>query len=510
MKKIAIVGAGPGGLTAAMILARRGFDVHVFEKEAVVGGRSAELSFDGFKFDTGPTFLMMKFILDEMFEEAGEDVGDLIDAVELTPMYRLIFPDRTIDMTGDHEQMKREIARLFPGSKADVDKFLTREGKRFEKVFPCLQKDYNSFKEFFSPVFLKAIPYIPLGSSIFDYLGNYFGEEKLRLCFTFQSKYLGMSPWECPGFFSILPYVEHAFGVFHVQGGLSKISEAMARVAEKYKATIHLNTPVEQIVVEQGIAKGVQLGNGETFMADEVVLNADFAYAMNNLIAPGVLRKYAPERLAEKRYSCSTFMLYLGVDKIYRELPHHTIVFADDYRSSIGAIFETKELTEDISFYIRNSSVTDPQVAPEGMSGLYVLVPVPNQKSGVDWELERTAFRNRVIQKIVAHTPLKDLESHIVAERAITPLDWEQNRNVYLGATFNLAHTMTQMLYFRPHNRFEEIDNMFLVGGGTHPGSGLPTIYESARISANLISQKYGVPFNKPSNLMEKAGMRGR
>jgi len=254
----------------------------------------------------------------------------------------------------------------------------------------------------------------------------------------------------------------------------------------------------------------VQLGNGETFMADEVVLNADFAYAMNNLIAPGVLRKYAPERLAEKRYSCSTFMLYLGVDKIYRELPHHTIVFADDYRSSIGAIFETKELTEDISFYIRNSSVTDPQVAPEGMSGLYVLVPVPNQKSGVDWELERTAFRNRVIQKIVAHTPLKDLESHIVAERAITPLDWEQNRNVYLGATFNLAHTMTQMLYFRPHNRFEEIDNMFLVGGGTHPGSGLPTIYESARISANLISQKYGVPFNKPSNLMEKAGMRGR
>jgi len=506
-KKVIIVGAGPGGLTSAMILAHRGFDVELFEKDSVVGGRSAVLSFDGFDFDTGPTFLMMKFILDEMFEEAGEHVEDYIDAVELTPMYRLIFNDRTIDMTGDHEVMKQEIARQFPGSEADLDKFLTREGKRFEKVFPCLQKDYNSFKEFFSPIFLKAIPYIPLGSSIFDYLGNYFGEEKLRLCFTFQSKYLGMSPWECPGFFSILPYVEHQFGVFHVQGGLSRISDAMARVAQKKGATIRLNQNISQIIVEKGIAKGVLLANGEKVMADEVILNADFAYAMNNLIAPGILKKYSPERLAKKRYSCSTFMLYLGVDKLYEDLPHHTIVFADEYRSSIRTIFETKEVTEDISFYIRNSGVTDPFVAPEGKSGLYVLVPVPNQQSGFDWGKNKAEFRNKVIKKIVERTSLKDLEVHIVAERVITPEDWEQKSNVYLGATFNLAHTITQMLYFRPHNRFEEVENLYLVGGGTHPGSGLPTIYESARISSNLISNKYGVAYRQPNNLSEKTGI---
>lgn len=503
-KKILIVGAGPGGLTSAMILARRGFDVEVFEKAHVVGGRSAVLSFDGFDFDTGPTFLMMKFILDEMFEEAGESIDDHLETVELNPMYRLIFNDRSIDMTGDREAMKREIARLFPGSEADLDKFLTREGQRFEKVFPCLQKDYGSFKEFFNPIFLKAIPYIPIGSSIFDYLGNYFGEEKLRLCFTFQSKYLGMSPWECPGFFSILPYVEHRFGVFHVQGGLSRISEVMARVAEQNGARIRLNTSVEQVIVEKGSAKGVQLAGGERVMGDEVVLNADFAYAMSHLIAPGVLKKYTPQRLRQKRYSCSTFMLYLGMDKIYDELPHHTIVFADDYRSSIHAIFETKELTDDISFYIRNSSVTDPHVAPAGKSGLYILVPAPNQKSGIDWMQYKAEFRNKVIGKIVERTPLKDIESHIVAERVITPQDWEQHSNVFLGATFNLAHTLGQMLYFRPHNRFEEIENMYLVGGGTHPGSGLPTIYESARISSNLISKKYGVAFRKPSPFSEK------
>ena len=313
-----------------------------------------------------------------------------------------------------------------------------------------------------------------------------------------------MSPWECPGFFSILPFVEHQFGVFHVQGGLSRISEAMAKVAQKKGARFRFGTQVEQIVVEHGVAKGVLLADGEKIMADEVILNADFAYAMNNLVAPGVAKKYTPERLAKLRYSCSTFMLYLGVDKVYDELPHHTIVFADDYRSSINAIFDTYELTDDISFYIRNSSVTDPQVAPAGKSGLYVLVPVPNQKSGVDWERQKNDFRNRVMQKIIDRTPLKDLESHIVAERILTPADWEHSSNVYLGATFNLAHTLTQMLYFRPHNRFEDIENLYLVGGGTHPGSGLPTIYESARISSNLISAKHEVPFSKPSNLREK------
>jgi len=489
-KKIIIVGAGPGGLTAAMVLAHRGFDVEVFEKAPAVGGRNAELTLGGFRFDTGPTFLMMKFVLDRAFEEAGAKSSDHLDFVPLDPMYRLVFPDFSMDVSSDRARMKSEIARCFPGEEAGLDKFFDRENKRFAHIYACLEKDYSSISDFFKPTFLRAIRYIPFGRSIYQYLGSYFRSEKLRLSFTFQSKYLGMSPWECPGFFVVLPYIEHAFGIFHVQGGLSEISHAMAKVAEHNGAKIHLNAPVKQLVVENGSVRGVLLEDGRTVTADETILNADFAHAMQTLVPPGILKKYSTPRLAQKKYSCSTFMLYLGLDTIFPDLPHHTILFAKDYRTNSDDIFLNGKLSSDISFYIRNSSVIDGRVAPPGKSGIYVLVPVPNNAAGIDWAKEKDSFRNLVLDAIAARTSLGDLRPHIEVERVITPADWDSS-GVYLGATFNLAHNMTQMLYFRPHNKFEELDNCYLVGGGTHPGSGLPTIYQSGLIAAHLIQKKY-------------------
>jgi phytoene desaturase len=490
-KKIVIVGAGPGGLTAAMVLARRGFDVEVFEKAPVVGGRNAELAVGDFRFDLGPTFLMMKFVLDRAFEEAGEKSEDYLEFKRLDPMYRLLFPEFSMDVTGDREEMKAQIARCFPGEEAGLDKFFDREGERFRHIYACLEKDYSSLTDFLKPTFLRAVRYIPFGRTLFQYLGNYFRSERLRLSFTFQSKYLGMSPWECPGFFVILPYIEHAFGIFHVQGGLSEISRAMAKVAEKHGARIHLNTPVRELVIEQGAVKGVVLEDGRKILADETVINADFAHAMRTLVPAGVLKKYAPAKLERKKYSCSTFMLYLGLNKVFDDLPHHNIVFARDYHRNTGDIFRNLKLSDDISFYIRNSSVTDPRVAPAGKSGIYVLVPVPNNSSGIDWEKEKPRYRELVLDAIAERTKLGDLRPHIEVERVITPADWDAG-GVYLGATFNLAHSMNQMLYFRPHNKFEELDRCYLVGGGTHPGSGLPTIYQSGMIAAHLIGRKYG------------------
>jgi phytoene desaturase len=489
-KKIAIVGAGPGGLTAAMVLARRGFDVEVFEKAPIVGGRNAELAVGDFRFDLGPTFLMMKFVLDKVFAEAGRKSEDYLDFKRLEPMYRLIFPGFSLDVTSDREQMKQQVARCFPGEEGALDRFFERESERFSHIYACLEKDYSSIADFFEPTFLRALPYIPFGSSIYDYLGKYFPSERLRLSFTFQSKYLGMSPWECPGFFVILPYVEHAFGIFHVQGGLSEISKAMARVAEEHGARIHLNSPVKELIVERKSVRGVLLQDGRKVLADETVVNADFAHAMRTLVPAGVLKKYSPEKLKKKKFSCSTFMLYLGLDKVFHDLPHHSIVFANDYRRNTDEIFRTLKLSEDFSFYIRNSSVTDPRVAPEGKSGIYILVPVPNSGSGIDWSAEKPRFRDKVLDAIAARTALGDLRPHIEVERTITPADWEES-GVYLGATFNLAHTMNQMLYFRPRNKFEELDRCYLVGGGTHPGSGLPTIYHSGMIAANMIGQKH-------------------
>jgi phytoene desaturase len=503
-KKIVIVGAGPGGLTSAMILAKRGFDVSVYEAKSVVGGRNAPIRAEGFTFDTGPTFLMMRFILGEMFQEAGRDVEKYLTFKKLNPLYRLKFEDRDVAVSSDHGAMRREIGRVFPGCEPGFDKFMKEEGERYEKLYPCIQRDYSTLGSFLSWDLLKAFPALGIGRSLFKNLGRYFKPEKLKLSFTFQAKYLGMSPWECPALFTMLPYIEHAYGVEHVMGGLNQISEAMARVVVENGGKIHLSTPVQSLVLDGRRVTGVRLKSGETVTADDVVINADFAHAMSHLVPEGKLKKYTPKRLAKKHYSCSTFMIYLGIDGMV-PLDHHTIFFAKDYKANLHDISTRKVLSDDISFYIQNASATDPTLAPEGKSALYILVPAPNQSGSVDWASQKETFKNHVLDLVVQRSGIKDLRSRIRVERVITPLDWEKDGLIYQGATFNLAHTFSQLLYLRPRNKFEELDHCYLVGGGTHPGSGLPTIYESARISSNLICKKHGVPFPPVPSLPAKA-----
>jgi phytoene desaturase len=488
-KHVVVVGAGAGGLSAAMILANRGYRVTVYEREDRVGGRNRTLVMGDYTFDTGPTFLMMDFFLREIFTLAGKNIGDYLDMVRLEPMYRLSFKDRILEPTTDHEEMKRRLARVFPGDEEGIDSFMTREKVRYERLYPCLRKDYSTFSAMWHRDIRRALPHLSLGKSLYRNLGSYFGQDECKVSFTFQAKYLGMSPWECPALFTIIPYVEHAFGVYHVTGGLSRISEAMAKVVKEHGGEVRCDTPVERVLVKNRTATGVRLASGENVAADAVVVNADFGYAAENLFDKGVIRKYSPSRLAKMKYSCSTFMLYLGLDKRYNE-PHHNIIFAEDYRRNITEISNGSAVSDDMSIYVRNAAVTDDTLAPRGHSALYVLVPVPNTRAAIRWDAERIGrYRDRVLERICARTSMSDLPKHIVAEKVITPVDWRDEYHLYQGATFNLGHNLRQVLYFRPHNRFEECRNCYLVGGGTHPGSGLPTIYESGRISANLICE---------------------
>lgn len=492
-KHIVIVGCGPGGLTSAMILAHRGFKVTLFEAQPQVGGRNAALRSGPFVFDIGPTFLMLKSVLDEVFHEAGAQTDALLEMHRLDPMYRLRFADKWIDPSPDHDRMKAEIARVFPGREACYDAFMDREKARFRHLFPCLQKSYHRLPTMGSSDLVRALPHMALGRSLYSEVFRIFGNEDLSLSFTFQSKYLGMSPWECPGLFAMIPYIEHAFGIYHPIGGLSRISECMAEVARRNGAEIRVSTPVEQILVRNGAASGVRLAGGEIVEADDVIINADFGHAATRLFAPGTLRKYTPQKLAGMKLSCSTFMMYLGLDFL-PDLPHHTIVFARNYRDNIKRIFAGQELSPDLSFYVRNASVTDPTLAPAGQSSLYILVPTPNLRGGLNWKERGGYYRELTLDAVAARTGL-NLRGHLLTEHIVTPADWDQTYRVYEGATFNLAHNIGQMLYFRPRNKFEEVGHCYLVGGGTHPGSGLPTIYESGRISANLICRQYGVPF---------------
>ena len=488
MKKIIIVGAGPGGLTAGMLLSHQGFDVEIFEKEDRVGGRNAAIELEGFTFDTGPTFLMMKFILDEVFDATGRNSSDYLDFKKLDPMYRLIFADKTLDLTDDHKKMEETIAKLFPGDEEGYLRLLKKEKRRYERMYPCLQKPYHKISSLWNKDLLKAYPSLSIGKSMHDVLSGYFDDERLRISFTFQSKYLGMSPWSCPAAFMIIPYIEHAFGIYHVKGGLSKISDAMAKVVVEEKGKIHLKSPVKDLMMEEKEVKGIRLEDGSRHVADAVILNPDFSYSVTELVDTGLLKRWSPGKLAKKNFSCSTFMLYLGLDKLYK-MPHHNIIFSEDYESYIKDIENNKDPGDDISIYIRNASVTDPSLAPAGKSNIYVLVPVTNKRSGYGWKKNKKRFRDKVIERIKQRTAMKDIDKHIVAEKIITPDDWESDYNVFLGATFNLGHDISQMLYFRPHNKFEELGNCYLVGGGTHPGSGLPTIYESGRITAKMIEQ---------------------
>ena len=493
-KKVIIVGAGPGGLSAGMLLASKGYSVDIYEKEDRVGGRNSFFKLGDYVFDIGPTFLMMKDVLEDIFEKSGKKLEDFIEATQLDPMYRLKFAaGRELYPSPDRDKMKETMEKFSSGSFNGYLKYLKKEDKKYNRLVPCLSIPYGKLSDFFSKNLLYALPYLDVHTSLYNVLSRYFSDPDIRIAFTFQAKYIGMSPWTAPGLFSIISYIEHGGGIFHVTGGLNRLSHGMAEAFELSGGKIHLSTPVKKVIIENKEAVGVELDNGTIEKSDYVVINADFAHAMTNIVDKKDRRKWTDEKLMNKDYSCSTFMLYLGVNKQFNDIPHHSIIFAEDYKRNIDEITEEKVLSEDFSFYVQNASVTDSTLAPEGKSTIYVLVPVPNKKGTIDWDREKQKFRNKIIEALEKKGTYHGLSDSIEEEKVKTPDDWVDEHSVYLGATFNLAHSMKQMLYFRPHNEFEEFKNCYLVGGGTHPGSGLPTIYESGKISAGLIMKKDGI-----------------
>lgn len=490
--KTTIIGAGPGGLTAGILLQKRGFDVTIYEKDSKPGGRNQAIELGDYRFDTGPTFLMMKYFLDEIFNETGRNINDYLEFYDLEPLYTLIFKDKTMVHHKDRTKMKAEIESHFPGESVGYDRLMEYEQERYRRLYPCLKKDYSYPQRMVEPDILYAMPYLQLHKTMHQALGSYFQSEDLKIAFTFQAKYLGMSPWSCPALFTMVPYIEHEYGIYHVKGGLNKISEAMAKVLEEEGGKIVYNTEVKELITNFGEVLGVVLDNCEKVYSQDVIINSDFAYSFSNLYKES--KKWSPSKLKGKDYSCSTFMIYLGLDKLY-DLPHHSIYFADDYKANIDDISIYRRVGEDFSIYVQNASITDPTLAPEGHSTIYILVPITNLKSGINWEKFGPEYRDKVINMLKEKAGLTDIEEHIKEEKVITPKDWLTDYNVFMGATFNLGHGVSQMLYFRPHNKFSELENCYLVGGGTHPGSGLPTIYESGRISAKMLCKKHKVRY---------------
>jgi phytoene desaturase len=490
-KNVIIVGAGPGGLASAVLLAAAGAKVKVLERLPTVGGRTSCIESDGFKFDLGPTFFLYPRVLEEIFQAAGTSLLDEVEMVRLDPQYRIAFGGGgEINATADIARMEQQIASISAGDAPGFRRFMEENRAKLTRMEPCLENPFLGWQDLINVRLLKMLPMLRPHQSLDRYLGRFFKDPRIRLAFSFQSKYLGMSPFRCPSLFSILSFLEYEYGVFHPIGGCSAVTAALARVAERLGVEICTGEPVEEVLFEGRRAVGVRTKSGVE-KAGAIMMNADFARAMQRLVPDRLRRRWTDKKIASKKFSCSTYMMYLGVEGTF-DLPHHTIHISKDYENNLDEIENQHVLSEDPSFYVQNACVTDPSLAPRGMSALYVLAPVTHQHPNVEWPRERERFRARMLRQM-AKAGYGDIEKRIRFERIVTPDDWDSKYEIHQGATFNLSHSLDQMLHLRPHNRFEDVDGMYLVGGGTHPGSGLPVIFESARISSRLLLADLGI-----------------
>jgi phytoene desaturase len=489
--RVVIVGAGPGGLATSILLAQAGLEVTVLERLPQVGGRTSTIEQEGFRFDLGPTFFLYPQVLASIFARAGFDLEREVPMVRLDPQYRLLFgAGGQLDATPDPARMAAAIAAISPDDAPAFARFLADNRDKFERFRPCIETPFSSWRDLATPRLLKLLPWLRPWQSLDQDLHRHFADPRIRLAFSFQSKYLGMSPFQCPSLFSILSFLEYEHGVFHPIGGCGALTQAMARVAADLGVDVRLGEPVESLRFVGKRAVGAVTARRE-YPCDALVINADFARAMERLVPDSLRRRWRDRDLAKKRYSCSTFMLYLGLEGSQPEAAHHTVYISADYERNLREIETDHVLSEDPSFYVQNACVTDGSLAPEGMSTLYVLVPVSHRHPNIDWRRERPRFRSQILRQL-SKAGFEGVEKRIRFERVITPLEWERDLEIYRGATFNLAHNLRQMLLWRPHNRFEDLEGVYLVGGGTHPGSGLPVIFQSALISSKLLLEELG------------------
>ncbi len=480
-----------------MLLSRAGADVTVFERAQRVGGRSAsiEARVDAgrFRFDMGPTFFLYPRVLNDIFAACGREMAREIDLIRLDPQYDLIFEaGGHIKATPDLPRMMAEVAALSPHDAAALPRFMADNRKKLTAFRPVLEAAFHGMRDLVRPHMLKSLPMMRPLRTVDSDLATYFSDERVRLAFSFQSKYLGMSPYRCPSLFTILSFMEYEFGVYHPRGGCGAVMERLAQVAGDLGTNFRLGEPVQEILFNGRRASGVRTQAGcENF--DAVVVNADFAHAMQALVPDRLRRRWTDRKLATKKFSCSTFMLYLGLEGIDEKLAHHTIYLSADYKRNIAEIEAGRAPPTEPSFYVQNACVTDPELAPTGHSTMYVLLPVGNRTGeGIDWVTEAPRLRATAIERL-KQIGIKDVERRIRFEKMMTPHDWEHDLSIHRGATFNLSHSLDQMLCFRPRNRFEDLDGVYLVGGGTHPGSGLPVIFESARITSRLMADDLGL-----------------
>lgn len=496
--RVLIVGAGPGGLSAALNLTGLGVEVTVVEKEPIPGGRMRGLTLGTngeYAIDTGPSIMQLPQVLERIFRRAGLRIEDYVTLRRLDVNTRVHFWDGThLDTTWDQPRMRADIARLKPDLVSAYDRWFEHTRAKYQVAYGTFMAHPADSLGYYNPLrLLPAVKFKPW-QTLYAHLDEHFHDDRFSYAFSYPSKYLGLHPTTCSSVFSVIPFLELEFGVWHVMGGFRALAQGMMKAAQAKGATFRMSSPVARVLVEHGRATGVELESGEQLFADAVVVNADLPWAATTLIDNSWRRgtRLSDATLKRAKYSCSTFMLYLGLDTVYRDLPHHLISLSNAARRTDPAALEDRDVDlDDPPFYVVNPNVTDPAGAPAGHSALYVLVPTPNTHAPRDWKQVEAELTRRVPDWL-AKVGMKNVRQHITAQRAFTAETWRDDFNVHRGAVFNLSHTWLQLGPLRPRVRSPDIEGLYWVGGGTHPGSGLLTIMESANIAADFISRAAG------------------
>jgi phytoene desaturase len=475
-----VIGAGFGGLAAAVRLACKGWRVQIVEKLDTPGGRATVHREAGFTFDMGPTIVTVPHLFEELWALAGRRFADDVTLKPLDPFYRIRFDDGShFDYNGDPVHMRSEVARFCAADLPGYDRFMAEAERCYRIGFEELGATaFDSVRDLVSaiPALIKMRSWRTMRTLV----NSHFRNPKLRVVFSFHPLLIGGNPSSVTSTYSLINMLERRFGVHWAMGGTGALVTGLVKLLTQLGVRVRCNAAVERIVVEDGRARGVMLEGGERVDADIVVSNADTAWTYRHLVAPEHRRVWSDRKLDRARYSMSLFVWYFGCNRRWDQVPHHTMVLGPRYDALLHDIFRKHRLAEDFSLYLHRPTASDASMAPPGCDAFYALAPVPHLDSGTDWRSHGATYR-RAIEHRLESTLLPGLSRHIVTSRVMTPLDFQDRLLSYKGAAFGLEPLLLQSAWFRPHNRSEDVPGLFMVGAGTHPGAGIPGVLMSAK-----------------------------
>ena len=484
MEKVIVIGAGLGGLSAAIRLAKSGFAVTILEKNESVGGKVNFVEANGYKFDTGASLLTMRHVFEDLFESCGKRIEDYLTIVPLDPICRYFWSDGTqFDASSDLQKTESEIAKFNSPDVENFRRYLADSRRKYEiaeKTF--LAHSLNDLPKLLRPKYLKDLLAISSLKTLDTHNKSYFQSAKLQQLFNRFATYNGSSPYQTPATFALVPFVEFGLGAWYVRGGIYQIPQALERLAIEFDVKIKTNSQVEKILVENKKAVGVQLENGEILSSDYVVANSDAIETYRNLID----KSFFNEKLDKREPSCSGFVLLLGVKKKFPQLAHHNIFFSDDYKAEFDALFKDLRPAQNPTIYVCATSKTDETQSPENCENLFVLINAPYTNERTDWAKEVKSYRDLIIKKLEGFG-LEDLDKSIEFEQIITPKDFESKYRTNRGSIYGVSSNGIFSAFLRVPNRAKDIENLYFVGGATHPGGGMPLVLLSGKMAADLI-----------------------